>query len=108
MGTNRTIRNRNDIAQLVQTLARCPAVTRLDEGSESAAASLAYCFDSLEGYFKQFLDNHLPQLAERKLTDQEICDILQDIGTTLGQIMWHIRLPKFYRYLEGKPARRLD
>ena len=100
MATNRIVRGSSDITKLVETLARCPDVTRFDRGTDKAAASLAYCFDSLEGHFREFLENQLPQLAEGKLTNQEVCDLLQNIGTVFAQVLWHIRLPKFYRYLE--------
>lgn len=99
MATNRIIKSSDDIAKVVQTLARCPDVAEFDDGTDKASASLAYCFDSLEVQFREFLDNQLPQLAEGKLTDQEVCDLLHDIGTVFGQILWHIQLPRFYRYL---------
>jgi hypothetical protein len=99
MATNRIIKGSKEVAKLVETLARCPDVARFDEGPDKAAASLAYCFDSLEGYFREFLDNQLPRLQEGKLSEQEVCDLLYEVGTTLGQILWHIGLPKFYRYL---------
>jgi hypothetical protein len=104
MATNRIIKSGDDIAKVVQTLARCPDVAKFDERTDKASASLAYCFDSLEGHFREFLENQLPQLAAGKLSDQEVCDLLHDIGTVFGQILWHIRLPRFYHYLEEEKS----
>jgi hypothetical protein len=98
------IKDHNDVKRLLQALGRCPAVTRFDEGEDTSAASLAYCFDSLEGYFRKFLDDQLPRLTEGKLSDQEMCDLLHEIGTGFGQILWHISLPKFYRYLQDEKS----
>jgi hypothetical protein len=105
MTTNRVIKDSNQLAKLVETLARCPEVAQFDEGPDTAAASVAYCFDSLEGHFREFLDNQLPRLEAGKLSQQEVCDLLHEVGTTLGQILWHIRLPRFYRYLDEEENR---
>lgn len=98
----RSKKSESEITKLTEALARCPHVRHMDERGEKTAASIAYCFDSLEDYFREFLENQLPRLTQGKLTDQEVCDLLYDIGATLGQIVWHIRLPKFYRYLEDQ------
>src|SRR5271155_1599948 len=100
MAKNQIIIGSKEVSKLVDTLARCPHVTEFDEGPNKASTSLAYCFDSLEGHFREFLDNQLPRLEDGNLSAQEVCDLFQDVGTTFGQILWHIGLPKFYRYLK--------
>ena len=50
--TTRILRGSSEVTELVRTLDRCPQIARYDEEGKTAAASLAYCFDSLEARFR--------------------------------------------------------
>ena len=88
------------LASVVKQLSKCPDVLKFDSGEEKEAWELAHCFDELEGYFRSFLEKQLPRLAKENLTSEEVCALLYEIGTGLHQILYHIRRPRFYRYLE--------
>ena len=59
--TTRILRGSSEVTELVRTLDRCPQIARYDEEGKTAAASLAYCFDSLEAHFREFLEDQLPR-----------------------------------------------
>jgi hypothetical protein len=63
------------------------------------AATLAHAFSDLEVSFRKFLDEQLPRLVTAKVSPGEVKDLLLDIGEELRHILYHIRDPKFYKYI---------
>jgi hypothetical protein len=45
------------------------------------------------------LEEQLPRLTNSQLTAPEIHDLLLEIGEEFRHILYHIKGPKFYRYL---------
>ena len=88
---------------LARRLSECPKITRYDDGEHKEAWALAHAFGDLEGSFRAFLDTHLPALMQKSLSDDEIYDLLLNIGEEFRHILYHIMDPKFYGYLQDSP-----
>ena len=89
-----------EIGALAERLAQTPDVTRFDEGAHREAWTLAHAFADLEESFEKFLTDQLPRLVGDQSTTTEIPDILLEIGEEFRHILYHIRDPKFYGYLQ--------
>ena len=99
MSRKQFLKDPTAINALAELLIKCPEVTRYDE---EEAGTIAHCFSDLEESFRVFLEEHLPRLVEGKLKPSEIYDLLLDIGEEFRHILYHIKGPKFYSYLNDK------
>jgi hypothetical protein len=106
MNTRRLLRDATDLKALAERLSRCPEVARLDEGKDREAWTLAHAFADLEESFRKFLEDQLPRLTQDQLEVSEVHDLLLEIGEELRHILYHIKDPKFYRYLHHGGRRR--
>jgi hypothetical protein len=104
MTENRVIKGARELKQLAELLGRCADVSRYDDVQHKEAWALTHCFESLERHFIRFVDEQLPRLAGGELTGDEVCGLLYEIGADLQQIVYHIRQPRFYRYLDAASA----
>jgi hypothetical protein len=102
MSSRRLLREVADLKALAERLAQCKEVTRFDAGEESEAWTLAHAFADLEESLRTFLDEQLPRLMDRQLEASEIHALLLDIGEEFRHILYHIKDPKFYRYLSDE------
>lgn len=69
-----------------------------DEIAESE--KLVHSFSDLEETFKSLLNEHFPKLLNKNLTEEELDDLLFDVGEEFRHILYHIHTPKYYRYLQ--------
>ncbi|MFQ5705687.1 MAG: hypothetical protein ACE5HV_17745 [Acidobacteriota bacterium] len=90
------------LTALAERLSKCPAVSRLDTEEEREAWTLAHAFSDLEESFRKFLIEHLPRLSDANLEDSEIEGLLLEIGEELRHVLYHIRDPRFFRYLDDR------
>lgn len=90
---------------LADRLSRCPEVTRYDEGENREAWTISHAFADLEESFRKFLDDHLPKLMQDQAEASRTYDLLLEIGEELRHILYHLKDPRFYRYLheQGEP-----
>ena len=102
MSSRRLLREVADLKALAERLAQCKEVTRFDAGEECEAWTLAHAFADLEESLRTFLEEQLPRLMDRQLEASEIHDLLLDIGEEFRHILYHIKDPKFYRYLSDE------
>jgi len=100
MTENRVVKGTRELALLAGQLARCPKVAGCDGENESW--ELTHCFESLEWLFVRFVEEKLPRLMDPRLSEEEICGVLYEIGADLQQVVYHIGRPRFYKYLEGE------
>lgn len=100
MTTEHLLRASSDLRALAEQLDACPDVARLDEGEEKEAWTLAHTFSDLEESFRRFLEELLPKLTAPGAPPDHMRDVLLEIGEELRHVLYHIRDPKFYRYLE--------
>jgi hypothetical protein len=92
-----------NVAQLAARLATCPDIAIRDAGEHVEAWALAHSFSDLEESFRVFLHEHLPGLTNGSVTDAEIREILYEIGEEFRHILYHIKDPRFYQYLQDAP-----
>lgn len=88
--------------QLGERLSKLSRITKYDKGEHKEAWTLAHSFLDLEGSFKKFLDEYLPKLENSRLSDEEVGDLLLDIGEDFRHIIYHLNDPEFFRYLGTK------
>ncbi len=84
---------------LAEKLSQVEEVTRHDEGQHKEAWVITHAFADLESSFRAFLEDQLPKLMESDLEPSAVAGLLIDIGEELRHILYHLRDPKFYRYL---------
>ena len=87
---------------LIKVLSRCQKMQRYDRPGEAQAATVAHAFLDLEESFRRFVDEHLVALTQSELSEDQICDKLQDIGEEFRHILYHIRDMDFYRDVSDK------
>lgn len=85
--------------KLGERLAQVPEVNRHDDEKFKEGWTLAHTFVDLDESFKKFSGEYLPKLEQENLSDKEIYDLLLDIGELFRHIQYHLKDPKFYRYL---------
>lgn len=86
------------VNQLAKKLNRYDFITRYDEGGEKEAWIIAHSLSDIERSAWVLLDDCLPKLLSAE-SDEEVRDILLDIGEEFRHILYHIKDPKFFRYL---------
>lgn len=95
---NRVIKSVEDVKGLAERLAKCPEVSRFDDGEHKEAWALAATFADIEGEFREFLDEQLPKLAQSE--GEELSGLLFEIGVAFQHVLHHIiEHQKFYKYL---------
>lgn len=99
MSRKRLLEDASEIKRLASVLSRCKSVTKFDTDQEKEAWTLSHCLSDLEGSFLVILEKHLPSLLSESITGEEVDEILHDIGEELRHILYHVRDPRFYRYL---------
>jgi hypothetical protein len=100
MNNQRLLKDAAAINALAQLLMRCPEVTQHDQDQHIEAGAIAHAFSDLEESFHIFLEEHLPRLTKGQLKPSELRDLLLDIGEEFRHILYHIKAPKFYSYLQ--------
>ena len=99
MNTQRLLKDAQDIQRVAEILSRCPEVTKLDEGKNKEAWTLAHTFSDIEESFLSILENQFPRLTQGQLTVSETHSLLLEIGEELRHILYHVKDTKFYKYL---------
>jgi hypothetical protein len=102
MSSRRLLGETTDLKALAERLTTCKDVTQFDTGEEREAWTLAHAFGDLEESFRRFLEEQLPRLTSGQITGLEIHNLLLEIGEEFRHILYHIKDPKFYRYLDHK------
>lgn len=88
-----------DVKKLAERLNQCECVSKFDSEDEPESWRLAHSLADMEQSFREVLDNLLPTLCSASDND-EIHEVLLDIGEELRHILYHINDPEFYRYLK--------
>lgn len=87
------------VKRLAERLSQCESVSKFDHGAEKEAWTLAHSFQDIEQSLRSFLDKLLPKLCDERLSESEIHEVLLEIGEEFRHVIYHIKDPKFYRYL---------
>ncbi len=95
------------LKQLEMKLSGCPDVTRFNSDDIPESQTLAHALLDLEEAFLMFLREQLPRLESAPSGSPDLGNCLLDIGENLRHILYHLRDPKFFQYLEpGQNDRR--
>jgi hypothetical protein len=97
------------IGKLTERLKKIGAVSQFDRPEEPQAATLAHSLKDLEKSFREILDTHLPKLLDETIQDDELNDVLLDIGEELRHVLYHIKDPRYFSYLhddEGEKSKK--
>jgi ribosome-associated toxin RatA of RatAB toxin-antitoxin module len=96
-----------EVKRLAEFLSQCEAVTLFDTDDAKEAWTLAHCFADLEMSFRAILDQHLPALlSDRSRSEDETEELLHAIGEEFRHILYHLKDPRYYRYLLDDPGKR--
>lgn len=84
---------------ITKTLLKSRKVNSYDSNGELESDRLAHSLLDMEESFKKIIEVYLPKLTVNEISESEIDEALLDIGDELKHIIYHIKDPKFYRYL---------
>jgi hypothetical protein len=87
------------MALIVATLERLPAVRAKDTNEDHQASTMAHGFLDIEESLKKLSDEYLPTLEKGDATDEQLDELLFDIGEELRHVLYHINDMAFYSYL---------
>ncbi len=80
-------------------LSKTEKVNRYDTKEEKEAATLTHCFMDLKESFDAFQEIY-QKLIQSNISKEDVEEILFDIGEEFRHILYHIKDPKYYDYLE--------
>jgi hypothetical protein len=98
--TGRLFKDMATVNALAEKLERCAFVNRYSTGRDKEGWTIAHAFADLEESFDTLRNVHFPKILFADNAD-EIEGILLDIGEEFRHILYHLKDPKFYDYLEG-------
>ena len=104
MNSDRLLEDMESWKELAEKLDLLPDVNKHDSADDKEAWTLVHAFSDLEESFRRFLDDQLPRLVNGEPTPTALNDLLTEIGEEFRHIVYHIRDPKFYSYLEASEA----
>jgi len=88
------------LKMLAQNLRKSEKVNSFDSLEERESETLAHSILDIEESCKTLLNNLFPKLEPTTLSQDEINELLFDIGEEMRHILYHINDPKFYDYLK--------
>lgn len=91
--------NHQSIEKLAERLSRLSIITENNNDKNKEEWTIAYSFADLEESFTKFLEDFLPKIQQAKLSDEELKNILLDIGEEFRHILYHINSMEYYNYL---------
>ena len=96
-----SLEDMSSLKSLARRLAGVGKVKELSDNEHDEAWVLAHAFSDMEEASSKLFGELLPQLMSEKVNSEEAYDLLLDIGEELRHILYHIRDPRFYRYLDS-------
>jgi hypothetical protein len=89
----------NQVNHLAKILAKSLKVNKYDDKEYKESWTLAHSFNDIEESIKKILNELLPKLRSIEIQETQINDLLLDIGEEFRHIIYHIKDPKFFKYL---------
>jgi len=83
---------------VAENLRKSQKVNSYDDGQERESDTLAHAILDMEESFREVL-KEIPNLSSKNATEEDIDETLFNIGEQLRHILYHIRDPKFYKYI---------
>jgi hypothetical protein len=88
-----------DMERLAERLSEITQVDRYSDKDHDESWTLVHAFGDLEESFRELTDNKFPKLFREDLSDEEVYELLLEIGEELRHIQYHINDPRFYEYI---------
>ncbi len=85
---------------ITDVLSKSQKVNSYNDDKEKESNVLAHSLLDIEESSKEIINSLLPKLISNNLSEEEIDDVLFDLGEELRHILHHINSPKFYEYLK--------
>jgi len=89
----------NKINYLAKILLKSSKVNSYNDEENKEAWTLSHSINDIEESIKILLNEFFPKLRNETIQENEINDLLLDIGEEFRHIIYHIKDPKFFRYL---------
>jgi hypothetical protein len=96
----RHLRESRAVADLADRLGHVPEVSRYDRPDDPEGWELAHAFSDLEEHFDCFNNELLPRLVAAQRND-EIHEVLRDVGEIFRLIAYHFAHVRYDHYLRG-------
>ncbi len=84
---------------IAKNLNKSKIVKSYDSNEESESQVLAFSFLEIEESCKKLVQDLFPRLYSDTLSEEEVYNLLLDIGEEFRHILYHINDTKFYQYL---------
>jgi hypothetical protein len=85
---------------IAQNLRKSEKVNLNDNGEELEAYTIAHALLDIEKSANVLSNNFIPKLLDNEITENELNEILIDIGDVFRHIIYHIKDSKYYDYLD--------
>jgi hypothetical protein len=86
---------------LTERLAVLPAVIRADVGTGEEAGTLAHALLDIDLICRRVAHDVMPRVLESGTSEEALTDALVELGEYFREFLYHLRDPRFYRYLPG-------
>jgi hypothetical protein len=84
---------------ITRNLEKCERITRYSTNDENQADTLANALIDIEQSLKKIIDEDIPKLYLNDLNEEDVDDLILDIGEELKHLLYHIKDSKVYNYL---------
>lgn len=84
---------------ITRNLEKCERITKYSTKDENQADTLANAFIDIEESIKKIANIDIPQLYLKDLKEEDIDNLILDIGDELRHLLYHIKDTKVYNYL---------
>lgn len=88
------------LSLMTKNLDKLKKVRSYDSIEEPESHVMAFSFLEIEESCKKLIRNYFPALYSGTLSEEDINDLLLDIGEEFRHIMYHINDMRFYQYLK--------
>src|SRR5947207_3414274 len=84
---------------LIRNLQKSKKVNAYNSTQEREADTIAHALLDMELSFNTIRESLLPKLLSATASEENVDDTFLDIGEELRHILYHIKDPKFFKYL---------
>ena len=88
------------VATIIENLHKSRKVNSYNMEHENESETLAHCFLDIEESCKVMINELFPKLLSDSINEDDVDEILYDIGEEFRHVLYHIKDPKFYNYLQ--------
>ncbi|WP_138484934.1 hypothetical protein [Dyadobacter bucti] len=85
---------------LMANLERSSILNKLSTKEDNQIDTLANALIDIEESLKKVINEHIPHFYQNELSEEEVEDIIFDIGEELRHLLYHINDTKVYNYLK--------